>query len=72
MSQSMSANEPTSAPASSFELALGEARLKMENVSERVQLAVVSAVSGIAIAAIAAWAVTQNSRSDSSDSSDHS
>ncbi|MFB8169991.1 hypothetical protein ACFC60_18780 [Kitasatospora purpeofusca] len=51
------ADGPEPMPISNFELSAGKTHLRMENVSERVQLAVVWALSGISVGVLAVTAL---------------
>ncbi len=52
------ADDPEPMPNSNFELSSGKAHLRMENVSERVQLAVVWALSGSFVSLLAVGALS--------------
>ncbi|MGW3388213.1 hypothetical protein [Streptomyces cinereoruber] len=58
MSELTGPDDSDTAAESKFELTLGKAHLRMENVSERVQLAVVYGVTACALGLIARSALT--------------
>ncbi|MET9147314.1 hypothetical protein [Streptomyces sp. NPDC004042] len=64
-----STNEPASAPTGSVELGYGKARVKMKNVSERVQLVflIVAPVTILGAMSINAWAPQRDRRRSSSE-----
>ncbi|MFB7260154.1 hypothetical protein [Streptomyces nojiriensis] len=66
MSANMSADGATSTPGGNFKLDCGNVRLKAENVTERVQLVVVSTLSLAFLGALSfgAWMLVQDSRHD--------
>lgn len=62
--------KPASTPAGTIELAYGKARLKVANVSERVQTTViiVASVTFLGAMSIIAWAPPRDRRSNSDES----
>ncbi len=73
MSEPIAPNETEPPAKSKFELVLGKAHLRMENVSERVQLAVVYGATACALGLIARSALpsgqnpTKNDKDDQAD-----
>ncbi len=68
MSELTGPDDSETAVKSKFELALGKVHLRMENVSERVQLAVVYGATACALGLIARSAL--NGKGDQSDQDD--